>query len=102
MANLVPLHLDKETGQIVARGGPFGQGGPGSNANGFLYEQVLPSASWPVPHNELTDQVLVQVYDDVGEFTIPDKIEIVDINNIEITFGAPMAGTAHILFFNTT
>jgi len=98
MANLTPLLIDKDTGRIVARGGKFKT----SLADGFLYEQIVPSAVWPVPHNELTDQVLVQVYDDIGEFTIPNKIEILDINNIEITFGAPMSGTAHILFFSST
>ena len=97
MANLVPLNLDKDTGRIIARGGFFGT----NAAEGFLYEQIIPSAAWNIPHNGVNDQVLVQVYDEVGEFTIPQKIEIVDINNITITFGAPQGGTAHILFFTS-
>lgn len=97
MANLVPINLDKDTGRLVARGG--GLGGP--PASGFLFEQLVASDSWTVPHNKLNDRVIVQVYDDVGEFTIPDKIEIVDINTVEITFAEPMTGTAHLLFFTS-
>lgn len=97
MANLTPLHLDKDTGKIVARGGSTSV----NLADGYLYEQIAPALVWPIPHSRGTDQVLVQIYDEFGEFTIPNKIDITDINNIEITFNAPMIGTAHILFFKT-
>lgn len=100
MANLIPLNLDKDTGKIVARGGVFG-GGVGSSSQGFLFEQIVPSDTWNIPHNTLNDRVLVQVYDEAGEFTIPNKIDIIDINNIQITFGAPQGGTAHIMFFRS-
>lgn len=98
MANLVPLNLDKDTGQIVARGGSIGSNG--NVARGYLYEQLTPAAVWPIPHAGSNDKVLVQVYDDTGEFTLPNEILIVDINNIEVNFNTPMAGTAHILFFS--
>lgn len=100
MANLVPLHIDKESGKIVARGGAAGGTGI-TTTRGFLYEQVIASDTWNIPHNKENDRVLVQVFDEVGEYTIPDKIDIIDINNIQITFGAPMTGTAHILFFSS-
>lgn len=100
MANLIPLNLDKDTGKIIARGGRGG--GLGSDtAGGFLFEQLAPSDTWNVPHNQENDRVLVQIYDETGNFTIPDEIIIVDINNIQILFNAPMEGTAHILFFNS-
>lgn len=98
MANLVPLHIDKDSGRIVARG--FGVG-VGTVARGYLYEQITTSATWVISHNRSNDLVLVQVYDEVGELTSPDKVLIVDINTVTITFGSPMAGTAHILFFST-
>ena len=98
MANLTPLHLDKDTGNIVARGGSTST----NLADGYLYEQLVPATVWPIPHNRGTDQVLVQVYDEFGEFTIPNKIDILDINNIEVTLNAPMQGTVHILFFKTS
>ena len=102
MANLVPLNIDKDTGRIVARFRPFGPGfGPPFGGTGFLYEQFVPSDDWVVAHNQENDRVLVQIYDDTGEFTLPQGIFIIDINTIRITFGAPMEGTAHIFFFNS-
>ena len=95
MANLVPLHIDKETGRIVARGGHGG----GRFAIGFLFEQLIPSAVWTIPHNQSNDRVLVQVYETTGEFILPDEITIVDINTVQITFGTAMEGTAHLVFF---
>ncbi len=101
MANLIQLNLDKDTGRIVARGRVIDISGP-QLASGFLYEQTTPATVWNVPHNQNNDRVLVQIYDEVGEFTIPDEIVIVDLNNIQINFTAPMEGTAHILFFSST
>lgn len=98
MANLVPLHVDKDTGRIIARGGA---GGFGLLADGFLYEQIIASDSWVIPHNKANDRVLVQIYDGLGFFTLPDEIVIVDINNIQIVFNEPMDGTAHIMFFRS-
>ena len=95
MANLVALHIDKETGEIVARGGSTGGGGSGA---GYLFEQLSPALTWNVPHGQASDQVLVQVFDEVGELTIPDAVVIINLNNIEITFLDAMAGTAHLIF----
>lgn len=99
MANLVPLHVDKDTGRIIARGGA---GGFGRLAEGFLYEQLIASDNWVIPHNKANDRVLIQVYDDLGLFTLPDEIIIVDINNVQIVFNEPMTGTAHIFFFRSS
>ena len=103
MANLVPLNIDKETGKIVARGRPFGGGSPGGagQGTGYLFEQIVDSDVWNIPHGQENDRVVIQVYDEVGEFTLPQSIVIVDLNNIRITFGAPMGGTAHMWFFQS-
>lgn len=100
MANLVPLHIDKDTGEIVARGSSVGGGG--GSGQGYLFEQVVASTVWTIPHGLASDQVLVQVYDEVGEFTIPDEIEITDITTVTIRFTSAMAGTAHLIFFTTS
>lgn len=97
MANLIPLNLDKDTGEIVARGGIP----PGRVGTGYLYEQLVPAATWTIPHNGNSDRVLVQIYDETGEFTLPNEILILDINNIEVNFNTPMVGTAHIMFFSS-
>lgn len=99
MANLIPLNIDKDTGKIVARGSAVGQR---IVASGFLFEQIVASSTWNIPHDRKNDRVVVQVFDDVGEKVEPDTTDIIDINNIQITFGAPMSGTAHIIFFENT
>jgi hypothetical protein len=97
MADLIPLNIDRETGNIVARGGPAS-----IDAEGYLYEQIIPAKTWNIPHNNSNDRVIVQIYNSTGNFSLPDEIIIVDINNIQILFNVPIAGTAHIVFFTSS
>lgn len=101
MANLVPLHIDKETGAIVATGvpGAGGGGGGGELSPGFLYVRTVASTTWNILHNSASEQLICQVYDITGEFILPNSITIIDGNNVQITFAAPQAGKAHLLFF---
>lgn len=105
MANLVPLHVDKDTGELVATRNPGtgggGGGGGGGVGEGFLFIQGLASPVWTIIHNAGTDLLLTQVYTVGGDLIIPDEITIVDINTVELTFGSPQAGRAHIVFFTT-
>lgn len=103
MANLVPLHVDKDTGELVATRNPGTGTGPGpgvpGNAEGFLFIQNIASTVWTVPHNQATDLLLTQVYTTAGDMLIPDEISLLDINTVEITFGSPITGRAHLIFF---
>ena len=106
MANLVPLHIDKDTGELVATTNPGivdgGGGGPGgSGAVGFLHIQNIASSVWSIVHAQATDLLLAQVYTTAGDLIIPDEISIVDINTVEVTLGSPQTGRAHIIFFET-
>lgn len=101
MANLVPLHIDKDTGNLVAK--PINPGNtPASSAGnqGFLYSQFAPVTTWIVPHKGGNSNLICQVYDPTGLLIFPDGIRIIDINTIQITFGAPQSGKAHIMFFD--
>lgn len=104
MANLVPLHIDKDTGELVATRNPT-VGGGGSlppvstGAEGYLHIQNVAADTWLIPHNAGTDLLVCQVYTSTGDFLIPDEITIVDINNVEVTFGTPITGRAHVVFF---
>ena len=98
MANLVVLHIDKETGKIVARGGRVG---PRFTSKGFLHEQLTPSALWPINHDCDSDLVIVQIYDITGNFILPERITIVDSDNVNVEFNVPIQGSAHITFFTT-
>jgi len=100
MANLVRLHLDKDTGRIVAGGEVTQTGGaPAVTKNGFLFTQSTASGLWTIDHFAGTTLLLVQVFDTGGNLIIPDNIHIVDINTIEVSFGTPATGTARIVFF---
>ena len=103
MANLVPLHVDKDTGELVATTNPgiveVGGGGGGSGADGFLHTQSVPSQAWVIVHGQATELLLAQVYTTAGDQIIPDEISIVDINTVEVTLSTPQTGRAHIVFF---
>ncbi len=104
MANLVPLHIDKDTGELVATRNPGSGsgGGPpafGGRGEGHLHIQNIASSVWSILHAQATDLLLVQVYTTAGDLIIPDEISIVDINTVEVTLGSPTTGRAHIIFF---
>lgn len=101
MANLIPINLDKDTGQLVAKGGVSGGGGgPGGPfASGYLHLQTVSQVTWIVSHNGGTENVVVQIYDNSGDLVLPDRVHIVDINTVEINFEAAMDGRAHVIVF---
>ena len=97
MANLVPLFIDKDTGDIVSSG--HGNSGSSSNSDGYEYLQAIPLDTWVVTHNKNNDKLLVQVYDDNEIFILPNEIKIVDNNTVKISFNTPMTGIVKIAFF---
>lgn len=105
MANLVPIHIDKETGELVATGevitGPSSPGGGtgGDLSPGFLYEQAAPASIWNIIHNSGSEQLVCQIYTPAGQFILPDNILIIDGDIVQVTFGVPQDGRAHLLFF---
>lgn len=102
MTNLVPLFLDKDTGQLVAGGETINGGGPALTTSGYLHVQNVASDFWVIPHFAGTTLLLVQVFDTAGNLFVPDNVEIVDINTVEVTLGTPIAGRAHIVFFESS
>lgn len=73
MANYIPLVFDKDTGKMVARSGGIIAGG----ARGWKHFQDTPATTWTINHNQNSDQLIVQVYDDssvaeVTEVTVND------------------------------
>lgn len=102
MTNLVPLFLDKDTGQLVAGGQAIGGDGPSLTTSGYLHTQAVASDFWVIPHFAGTTLLLVQIFDTADNLIIPDNIEIVDINTVEVTLSTPIAGRAHIVFFESS
>lgn len=51
-----------------------------------------PLDTWSLNHNISSSNVMVQAFNTDGELFFPEKIRVVDINNIEIIVGIPKTG----------
>jgi len=67
----------------------------------YIHNQTTNATTWNIQHNLETTNVLVQVYDTNGNKVIPEEINIVDKNNITITFSTNFAGKALIIALDT-
>ncbi len=98
MTNLVPLHIDKDTGDFVAKN-LTGTSVPGG-ATGFVHEETTPITTWTVVHNMNSTQLICQIFDTSGELLLPDSLIINDVNMVTVNFAAPQDGKAHLMFFS--
>lgn len=101
MANLVPLYVDKENGNIVATNEDVeGWGGvPPGSAFGYVHNQVTSSDVWVVNHGKNTRALICQVYTTDMQHIHPDGTTINNENQITITFATPISGLAHLILF---
>lgn len=95
MANLVKLLLDKDTGTIVAQNSLLPAGF--FETMGYIFEQDIPSTTWSISHGADSFAINVQIYDDDGIIVMPDNIEVIDNNNIEISFVEAQSGKAFLI-----
>lgn len=63
---------------------------------GYLFDTTSASAIWNIAHNMDNTRVVVQVYEN-NEVVWPATIEVVDANNVRITFAEPVEGYAQVL-----
>lgn len=69
-----------------------------NEVNTYSYQQSSASASWSIAHNLATTNPLVQIYDNTQTMIIPNSVDIVDANNLTVTFGSAVAGMAVIMY----
>lgn len=69
-----------------------------NEVNTFSYQQGSAATTWTIAHNLDTTTPMVQVYDSTPRMLIPDNVNIVDANNLTITFGSAQAGMAVIMY----
>lgn len=98
MSNLVPLHIDKDTGELVATKRSIGGG---AGADGYVHDQLTPDTSWTINHLYGSSLLICQIYSTTGELIFADSVTIVDDNTVQVEFGAPQDGRAHLMFFET-
>ena len=100
--NLVPLYIDKISGDIVASKSSNNSSNNSSNPNataGYEHIQLSPLLTWIIPHNNNTKRLMCQVYDSTDELIFADSLKISNDDTVTIHFGVPQSGSAKIVFF---
>lgn len=100
-----PRQLDAVTltaGQVLGMVGGTLQGITlaGSGIRKYILSESVASSTWNIPHNLGSTNVIVQVVDGSGFVLIPNNIQIVDANNVQITFDTAQTGTARVIFLD--
>lgn len=98
--NLVPISLDKSTGKYIATSVDVAQEAA-EQRNGYAHVQDDAATTWTVVHNRGTFKYVAQVFDEDAYVIMPNSIQTIDSNTIEIKFNTACAGHASILFFDT-
>ena len=63
----------------------------------YVHVQDTVSSSWSVNHNLNTTNPLVQVWDSNNQLVIPDNVEIIDNNNLQVTFTQGVIGRVIVM-----
>lgn len=63
----------------------------------YTYTQDTVSQTWTISHNLNTTSVNVQIFDDQARVVIPNEIEVLNPNQVQVSFGAQFAGKAVVL-----
>ena len=66
---------------------------------GLNHIQSVANTVWNITHNANTTRVSVTVYDSANSQIIPDSVDIIDVNNIQITFNSAISGNALLILF---
>lgn len=94
MSNLVPVHIDKDTGKLVAKSNAAVSG-----ALGHEHKQLIPATTWTIEHSGGTTFLIQRIFD-INHFEIiPDGFQIVDDDTVKVYFSTPQTGFAHLIFF---
>lgn len=65
-----------------------------------IFTVAQPNETWTINHNLGSEDVIVQAFDENGFVVIPNTIQVVDEDVIQLTFGTAQAGTARIVFLD--
>ena len=99
------------TDRLILSGSGSDGGGTGvglyhHTANRPINSTDVGSNTWSVTHNLNNRNPIVQIYEETsnasgiiltGSMVLPDEINIIDENNLTITFSTNVAGTATVL-----
>lgn len=61
----------------------------------FIHTQETASSTWNIAHNTNTENFTLTVFDDRNKIVVPDEVEVIDANNVTVTFAQfPTSGRA--------
>lgn len=60
----------------------------------------VPTLVWTLNHNLGSEEVLIQCFDENKSVIIPDSMQIMNTNQVRITFGQMQVGTVRIMFLD--
>lgn len=63
----------------------------------FLHTQSSPSATWTVTHGLENSLPIVKVYDSTAAEIIPNTVQSLSVNQLQITFGSTRTGFAVVV-----
>lgn len=68
--------------------------------NTYIHQQDVAGAVWTVPHGMNSAKVIVQVYNSDNQLVVPDSVEGIDADTVEITFSQAVTGHAIVMIGN--
>lgn len=72
----------------------------GGGIRRFVLTVPVATSTWVVTHNLNSENVIVQAFDENKFVIIPDSIQIVSANVVELKFNTPQVGVARVVFLD--
>lgn len=69
-----------------------------NHGNQVVFEQEVAADVWEIKHDLNSEVVIVQCFDDASTPISPDSIDIVDVDNVRVSFSQDFAGKAYVLY----
>lgn len=66
--------------------------------NQVVFEQEVAASVWDIPHKLGSDAVIVQCFDEASAPISPDSIDIIDNDNVRVSFSQDFVGKAYVLY----
>lgn len=70
-----------------------------SDVRGFEHVQTLASDTWTIVHGFNSNRVSATIWDASDEMILPDKVKIITLNTIQVTFNTALTGRAILMIF---
>lgn len=70
-----------------------------NSVTGFEHIQSTASTTWVVAHNKNTKRIQITIWDSMDETLLPDSVQSIDANTVQILFNTAITGRADLILF---